>query len=73
MKQFRARSAAVILAALLAATAAAPAQAAPLSAGPALLVSTAAGAKIPASAGGLVVTDGFRDEFARLRCLFFRC
>ena len=73
MKQFRARSAAIVLAALLTATAAAPAQAAPLPAGPGPVVSFSAGAKIPASAGGLVATDGFRDEFARLRCLFFGC
>ncbi len=73
MKRFRARSAAIVLAAMLATTAA-PAQAAPLpAAGPALSPAATSTPKISAPGAGMVASEGFRDEFAKLRCLFFGC
>lgn len=73
MNRFRARSAAIVLAGMLAITAA-PAQAAPLpAAGPALDPAITSTPKISASGSGMVASEGFRDEFAKLRCLFFGC
>ncbi|XAS64448.1 hypothetical protein ACOM2C_14630 [Pseudarthrobacter sp. So.54] len=72
MKNVLARTAAVVLTAVLT-SAALPATAAttlPPNASPIVLnpaVTPAAGKS------GAVSTDGIRDEFARLRCLFFRC
>lgn len=72
MKYVLARTAAVVLTAVIS-SAALPAAAA-TTAPP----SAAAMARNPAVApvaghSGAVSTDGIRDEFAKLRCLFFRC